>query len=268
MTLENPEFWLSGSSDFTYKYYSRSYNSGSTDLNDSTSVSIKKYDVSDTQKAALALSQPVSIQYMNVTYRNGNAGTTTTTHYDETFHWYAEDWTCNLPVGYDPALIFILQDNGTFGVKASAVANTVTEIVIPETYKGQKVTTIVEKGFENLTNLETITLPNTITNLQPSAFSGCTNLTFSIPESVKTIGPYALNNIKSFTVLGNNNWSANVIRSSWNTTGSYVTSSSTVSSTCALTPSTYDKKFVISRWADGYVSTSEDRVNATWTRKS
>ena len=265
ITLATPSYWLSGSSDFTYKYYSRSYNSGSTDLNDRMAISIKVYDISDTQKAALALSQSVSVSYMQVVYRDGYSGTTTTTYDNETFHWYAEDWNCNIPTGDNQALTFVLQDNGTFSVKASAMANTVTEIVIPETYKGKTVNTIAEEGFKGLTNLEKITIPSTITGIKSSAFSGCTSLEVNIPESVKTINPYALYNVKTITVSGTNSWSGT--GASWREYfGSSLIDSGTKSfSSRQLSASSYSQTATISPTRGGD-SAYMSPWTATWTR--
>ena len=208
ITLSNPSNWLAGSSDFTYKYYSRSYNSGSTDLNDRTSISIQKFDLSDTQKAAVALSDATTIQYMSVSLKSG--GTTTTTYYDETYNWYAENWTCNVE---NQVLSFVLLEDGNFSVQATEFAATVSEIVIPETYKGGKVVSIEASGFENFTNLESVVLPDTIKTINARAFYGCTNLTINIPQSVKTINSYALYNVKNINVSGTNSWS--ITGASW-----------------------------------------------------
>ena len=200
--LPNPNMWLSGSSDFTYKYYERSYNSSYSSDDDITAVSIKNYKLSNFQNAGLALSQSVSLAYMTVNVKSSSG--TTVSYFDETFNWYAEDWVCNIP----SELVFVLNQNGTFSVKASEFADDMTEIVIPPTYKGKKVTSIAESGFSNLVKLETVIVPDTVTEIGASAFSGCTNLAIEIPESVKVVGASALYNVKEITVKGINSWTA------------------------------------------------------------
>ncbi|WP_298529994.1 leucine-rich repeat protein [uncultured Ruminococcus sp.] len=61
------------------------------------------------------------------------------------------------------------------------------DIVIPSEYRGVPVTGIY--GFENCTELTSITLPDTITKIADYTFENCTSLeTITIPESVKIIG--------------------------------------------------------------------------------
>ena len=100
---------------------------------------------------------------------------------------------------------------------AVAVGNAkyLEEIVIPETYKGYTVTTIIDAytrdkmseedfwaalemnaldgvSFVNCTKLKKIILPNTITYIGNGAFALCTNLEeITIPDSVKFIGENA-----------------------------------------------------------------------------
>lgn len=61
------------------------------------------------------------------------------------------------------------------------------DIVIPSEYRGVPVTGIY--GFENCTELTSITLPDTITKIADNTFLNCTSLeTINIPESVKRVG--------------------------------------------------------------------------------
>ena len=63
------------------------------------------------------------------------------------------------------------------------------------------VTTIEEYAFYN-SSLATITLPNTLTSIGYSAFSGCSTLTsISIPNSVKNLGRSAFENCVSLTTI-------------------------------------------------------------------
>lgn len=68
------------------------------------------------------------------------------------------------------------------------VANSkVKSVIIPES-----VTTISDYSFYNCKDLETITIPNTINEIEYSAFSGCSKLkNLSIPGSVTNIGANA-----------------------------------------------------------------------------
>ena len=63
-----------------------------------------------------------------------------------------------------------------------------TSIVIPETYKGLKVTAIGKNAFENCTGLTSVTIGNSVTSIGSCAFYNCTGLTsVVIPNSVTII---------------------------------------------------------------------------------
>lgn len=65
----------------------------------------------------------------------------------------------------------------------------VTEIIIPATLGGYPVTAIDNHAFLDLTNLTTITIPDSVVTIGDWSFSGCTALTeIVIPDGVKTIG--------------------------------------------------------------------------------
>lgn len=66
---------------------------------------------------------------------------------------------------------------------------TATNISIPSTYNGNKVVSIANKGFRNISSLTSITLPDTIRHIGDSAFASCTSLTtIEIPNGVTNIG--------------------------------------------------------------------------------
>ncbi|MBE5764336.1 MAG: leucine-rich repeat domain-containing protein [Clostridiales bacterium] len=79
-----------------------------------------------------------------------------------------------------------------------------THISIPSTYNGDKVVSIANKGFSNLSSLITITLPNTIKYIGESAFASCTSLTsIELPENLTDIGESAFfgcDTLKSITI--------------------------------------------------------------------
>ncbi len=71
---------------------------------------------------------------------------------------------------------------------------------IPSYINGKKVTRVT--GFNGCTDLERVTLPNTIELIDWNAFSGCISLSsINIPSSVKTIEPYAFENCESLTSI-------------------------------------------------------------------
>ena len=112
-------------------------------------------------------------------------------------------------------LAFYPLDDGTYGVGVG-FANHLSNIVIPSSYNGKPVTTIVKYGFANnpdssdfiCRNLISITLPNTITTIDDYAFSDCSSLmSISIPSSVTSIGEGAFHrciDIKDVIVDENN----------------------------------------------------------------
>ncbi len=63
------------------------------------------------------------------------------------------------------------------------------DLVIPNSIDGKTITAIAISGFENCTDIKSVTLPDTITHIGRQAFAGCTSLTsINIPSSVKYIG--------------------------------------------------------------------------------
>ena len=103
-----------------------------------------------------------------------------------------------------------------------------TDIAIPSTYNGMKVTGIGDSAFRNCDSLKSITIPNSVTSIGnyafygcdalinvtlygvtsigSSAFEHCDNLTnVTIPNSVKSICPFAFyycNKLKNITFNG------------------------------------------------------------------
>ena len=213
----------------------------------------------------------------------------------------------------DEILIYTLQADGTYSVKAGKDIAYYSDIVIPATYNGRTVTVIDDNAFDGITTLLSVQLPNTITSIGDSAFNACSKLvTANLPYSVTSIGdsafegcsslvgefsfsdaityiptkcfyncssklsiivsekiveinPYALG-ATSFTIQGENYWKAEGVKqSNWNTTGSYVTTTSTVSYSGALTKSSYGT-VITATWSDGTKKQTQERTQATWTR--
>lgn len=72
-------------------------------------------------------------------------------------------------------------------------------VVIPKTYRGIPVKEIKDYAFRYQTRLKSITLPDCVTSIGGSAFSGCTGLTsIKIPDSVTSIGGDAINSERDF----------------------------------------------------------------------
>ena len=88
-------------------------------------------------------------------------------------------------------LEFYPLDDGTYGVSCG---NSIylSEIVIPETYKGKPVSTILENGFENCVKLASVQIPSSITAIGERAFAGCELLKkITMENGVTSIGKYA-----------------------------------------------------------------------------
>ena len=97
------------------------------------------------------------------------------------YYWVPQDGTCAASVG---------------------AAKDVEHIVIPPDNMGTVVTQIASHGFENATNLVSITMPDTVTRICVCAFWGCTNLKdIKIPESVLYIEGSAFAHCTSLTSI-------------------------------------------------------------------
>ena len=95
---------------------------------------------------------------------------------------------------------------------SSAGKNWIVSLILPDS-----VTSIGSSAFSGCTGLTSITIPSSVTSIGSSAFSGCTGLTsITIPDSVTSIGSSAFGNCENLTVTiqtdkiqttQSNNWS-------------------------------------------------------------
>ena len=77
-----------------------------------------------------------------------------------------------------------------------------SDIVIPDAYNGQTVTSIGDWAFSECSGLTSITIPDSVTSIGESAFLGCTNLTsITIPDSVTVIDAQALCGCSGLTTI-------------------------------------------------------------------
>ena len=91
--------------------------------------------------------------------------------------------------------------DGTYAV-SEGTTKYLEEIVIPKTYKGKSVTTILPDAFFSAENLKAITIPDSVTSIGDRAFYNCSSLTsIVIPDSVTSIGDYAFQNCSSLTSI-------------------------------------------------------------------
>lgn len=90
--------------------------------------------------------------------------------------------------------------DGTAAVACSDPS--VVEAVVPETIDGKQVTALAENCFDGCTALESVTLPEGITEIGSYAFQGCTMLeTVEIPAAVTKIGDFVFEGCHALTAI-------------------------------------------------------------------
>ena len=89
-------------------------------------------------------------------------------------------------------------DDGTYWCGIKAYLGNDTNITIPDKINGIEVGSINERCFEN-SNIESVTLPSSVTSIEQQAFYGCDNLKSINLSNVKFIGTEAFTNCPSLT---------------------------------------------------------------------
>ena len=89
-------------------------------------------------------------------------------------------------------------DDGTYWCGIKAYLGNDTNITIPDKINGIEVGSINERCFEN-SNIESVTLPSSVTSIEQQAFYGCNNLKSINLSNVKFIGTEAFTNCPSLT---------------------------------------------------------------------
>ncbi len=82
----------------------------------------------------------------------------------------------DIPTTPDEYFKFTLLDDGTYAIRARQNAILPDNVIIPSTHDGKPVTTIEKEGFSQLRDIENVVIPDSITNIGPGAFSGCSSL--------------------------------------------------------------------------------------------
>ena len=104
-------------------------------------------------------------------------------------------------------LEFYLLDDNTYAVSAGTSIY-LSNIVIPETYKGKPVTKIVDEAFKDNDNIKSLVIGNNVKEIGQYAFENCDHLvSVTLGESIETIAGAAFSNcIRLVEVINKSNY--------------------------------------------------------------
>ncbi len=152
-------------------------------------------------------------EWKAITMGTGNFYFSTPYYYSETdpgvfgYYWhYVEGIPTAWVYQEDPNakyFNFYLQDDDTYRITGAKDESALpAELVLPATYHGKPVTAISDTAFDGCTNLISVTLPDSITDLGYATFEGCTALTtINIPDGVTYIEDYVFYGCSSLTSI-------------------------------------------------------------------
>ncbi len=101
----------------------------------------------------------------------------------------------------DAGYFRLTQEEDGWAVGAKPGMNMPVDVVIPEEIEGKKITSVAVSGFEDVGNVQSVTLPDSVTSIGQRAFRNCTDLEVVLGgENVETIDSDAFDN----TVWDNN----------------------------------------------------------------
>lgn len=101
---------------------------------------------------------------------------------------------CSSPKDERPEIVdgyytYILQEDGTYTIKATDPNNFPEEITIPKSYNGVAISGIADHGFSKCKGLKKVTIPETFTKIETGAFYMCPDLVEVIlPKSIQSFG--------------------------------------------------------------------------------
>lgn len=106
--------------------------------------------------------------------------------------------------GEEGYINYALNDDGISYKVTGLKATYPTEIVIPNTYEGKPVTKIGVEALRKKTDITSVVLPSTITDIEDGAFSNCTSLaSINLPEGIASISEAAFmycNSLKEINI--------------------------------------------------------------------
>lgn len=98
---------------------------------------------------------------------------------------------CDCGVEIFEGLEYTPASDGTYYCVTGVTTYSVTDIVIPSTYKSKPIKTIGDRAFADK-SIKSIVIPNSVTAIGREAFYNCQNLlSITIPNSVTNIGDFA-----------------------------------------------------------------------------